>query len=137
MARPRTGRWLRWPAGRLAFGADYNPEQWPREVWDDDVRLMREAGVNIVSLAIFSWARLQPAEGQWDFDWLDEVMDLLHADGIGVDLGHRHRLAAALADHQAPGDPAGDPHRARRCGRAPGSTGDPPRRSSGRTRCAW
>ncbi|MGW7078245.1 beta-galactosidase [Streptomyces sp. NPDC054866] len=83
-------RLLRGPDGdaapRLAYGADYNPEQWPRAVWEEDVRLMREAGVNIVSLGIFSWARIQPAEGAWDFAWLDEVMDLLHAGGIGVDL---------------------------------------------------
>ncbi|WP_460716361.1 beta-galactosidase [Nocardioides dilutus] len=85
---------MRWPEsvkggtvrGPLGFGADYNPDQWDREVWDDDVRLMRQAGVNIVSLAIFSWARLQPAQDSWDFAWLDEVMDLLHAHGIAVDL---------------------------------------------------
>ncbi|MFC4117761.1 beta-galactosidase [Nonomuraea zeae] len=83
-------RWLRWPSEpsrpRLAFGADYNPEQWPREVWQEDARAMRHAGVNIVSLAIFSWARLQPGPGRWTFGWLDEVMDLLHAYGIAVDL---------------------------------------------------
>ncbi|MEV8360369.1 beta-galactosidase [Microbacterium sp. NPDC076895] len=83
-------RWLRWPerseTRRLAYGADYNPEQWPREVWAEDVRLMQEAGVNIVSLAIFSWARLQPERDTWTFDWLDEVIDLLHANGIAVDL---------------------------------------------------
>ncbi|WP_426503512.1 beta-galactosidase [Dactylosporangium sp. McL0621] len=83
-------RWLRWPSEpdrpRLAFGADYNPEQWPREVWRDDVRAMKTAGVNIVSLAIFSWARIQPREGVWDFAWLDEVMDLLHGNEIAVDL---------------------------------------------------
>jgi beta-galactosidase len=70
----------------LAFGADYNPEQWPREVWKEDVRAMRAAGVNIVSLAIFSWARIQPAEDVWDFGWLDEVIDLLHRNGIAIDL---------------------------------------------------
>ncbi|MFE2280593.1 beta-galactosidase [Streptomyces sp. NPDC059454] len=74
------------PAPRLVYGADYNPEQWPRTVWEEDVRLMREAGVNLVSVGIFSWARLQPAEDTWDFAWLDEVMDLLHQGGIGVDL---------------------------------------------------
>ncbi|WP_310739532.1 beta-galactosidase [Microbispora sp. H10830] len=83
-------RWVRWPSdpgrARLGFGADYNPEQWPREVWDEDMRAMRAAGVNIVSLAIFSWARIQPSEDVWDFDWLDEAMDLLHAHGIAVDL---------------------------------------------------
>ena len=82
-------RWLRWPGdggSRIGYGADYNPEQWPRQVWDDDVRAMRAAGVNIVSLAIFSWARLQPGPGEFDFDWLDDIMDLLHRNGIAVDL---------------------------------------------------
>lgn len=83
-------RWLRRPANAgstgLAYGADYNPEHWPREVWDEDVRLMRDAGVNIVSLAIFSWARLQPFQEEWDFAWLDDIMDLLHRNGIAVDL---------------------------------------------------
>jgi beta-galactosidase len=87
---PTPQRWLRWPSNtdtrRLAFGADYNPEQWPREVWAEDARLMRAAGVNIVSLAIFSWARIQPERDTWDFEWLDEVIDLLHANGIAVDL---------------------------------------------------
>jgi beta-galactosidase len=90
VGQPTSPRWLRWPqqpgTPRLAFGADYNPDQWPREVWDQDVALMREAGVNIVSLAIFSWARLEPVQGRYDFGWLDEVMDLLHAGGIAVDL---------------------------------------------------
>ncbi|MEW9555350.1 beta-galactosidase [Nonomuraea sp. NPDC050783] len=85
-----TPRWLRWPSDparpRLAYGADYNPEQWPREVWDEDMRAMRAAGVNIVSLAIFSWARIQPSADVWDFAWLDEAMGLLHAHGIAVDL---------------------------------------------------
>lgn len=89
MTHPARPQWLRRPdnvAPGLAYGADYNPEQWPREVWRDDVRLMREAGVNIVSLGIFSWAKLQPAENTWRFDWLDEVMGLLYDNGIAVDL---------------------------------------------------
>jgi len=101
MTSPTPFRWLRRPGPHtpsgttsadahtpsgLSYGADYNPDQWPREVWDEDVRLMREAGVTVVSLAIFSWARIQPTEDTWDFAWLDEVMDLLHAHGITVDL---------------------------------------------------
>ncbi|WP_243076447.1 beta-galactosidase [Microbacterium sp. SS28] len=70
----------------MLYGADYNPDQWPEDVWDEDVRLMREAGVNIVSLGIFAWSRLQPAEGEWDFDWLDTVIAKLHAGGIQVNL---------------------------------------------------
>ncbi|WP_020138453.1 beta-galactosidase [Streptomyces sp. 351MFTsu5.1] len=72
---------------RLAYGGDYNPEQWPESVWDEDVRLMREAGVTMVSVGIFSWALLEPEPGGYDFGWLDRVMDLLHENGIRVDLG--------------------------------------------------
>ncbi len=77
----------RWPAvDGIVFGADYNPEQWPEDVWAEDVRLMQEAGVNLVSLAIFSWALLEPEPGRYEFGWLDRVVDLLHAHGIAVDL---------------------------------------------------
>lgn len=72
--------------GRMRYGADYNPEQWSRDVWHEDVRLMREAGVNIVSLGIFSWALLEPRPGEFDFGWFDEIIDLLHTNGIDVDL---------------------------------------------------
>ena len=70
----------------MLYGADYNPDQWPEDVWDEDVRLMREAGVNIVSLGIFAWSRIQPTEDVWDFGWLDSVIDKLHAGGIQVNL---------------------------------------------------
>lgn len=70
----------------MYFGGDYNPEQWPEEVWDEDVRLMGEARVNLVSVGIFAWARLQPDEGEFDFDWLDRLLDKLHAGGIAADL---------------------------------------------------
>ncbi|MFJ8333256.1 beta-galactosidase [Streptomyces sp. NPDC094437] len=70
--------------GRVLFGGDYNPEQWPEEVWQEDVRLMREAGVNSVTVGVFSWARLEPRPGEREFGWLDRLMDLLHAAGIGV-----------------------------------------------------
>jgi beta-galactosidase len=72
--------------GRLAFGGDYNPEQWPESVWQQDVELMREAGVNLVSLGIFSWALLEPAEGRYDLSLLDRVVELLHANDVKVDL---------------------------------------------------
>ena len=77
----------RWPeVDGIVFGADYNPEQWPEQVWAQDVSLMREAGVNLVSLGIFSWALLEPNEGHYDFGWLDRVVDLLHEGGIAVDM---------------------------------------------------
>ncbi|HEY7008434.1 MAG TPA: beta-galactosidase, partial [Jatrophihabitantaceae bacterium] len=72
--------------GQIAFGGDYNPEQWPEDVWHEDVALMREAGVNLVSLGIFSWALLEPAEGEYDLSLLDKAIGLLHENGIKVDL---------------------------------------------------
>ncbi|GIH18607.1 beta-galactosidase [Rugosimonospora africana] len=87
-------QWIRWPANVLArfdgepvaFGGDYNPEQWDESVWPEDVRLMREAGVNLVTVGVFAWSTLQPAPDRWNFGWLDRVLDLLHAGGIAVDL---------------------------------------------------
>ncbi|WP_232525035.1 beta-galactosidase [Nocardioides mangrovicus] len=77
-----------WPAAPrgIAFGGDYNPEQWDERVWLDDVRLMGEAGVGLVSVGIFSWALLEPAPGRFEFGWLDRVLDLLHRHGVSVDL---------------------------------------------------
>ncbi|MFC1440290.1 beta-galactosidase [Streptacidiphilus sp. N1-10] len=71
----------------LAFGGDYNPEQWPEEVWAEDMALMREAGVNAVSVGVFSWALLEPSPGVFTFDWLDRLLAMLHDNGIAVALG--------------------------------------------------
>ncbi|HKT04275.1 MAG TPA: beta-galactosidase [Rugosimonospora sp.] len=73
--------------GKIGYGGDYYPEQWPEEVWQEDVRLMREAGVNLVSVGIFAWAMLEPAPGEYDFGWLDRVLGLLHEGGVQVSLG--------------------------------------------------
>jgi beta-galactosidase len=77
---------LVWPTDGLSFGGDYNPEQWEPEVWREDIRLMREAGVNIVTLGVFSWQKLEPTDGQWDWSWLDEVVALLLEAGIAITL---------------------------------------------------
>ncbi|MGW4730891.1 beta-galactosidase [Streptomyces shenzhenensis] len=70
--------------GRILYGGDYNPEQWPEETWHEDVRLMRDAGVTTVTLGVFSWSTLEPHPGAREFGWLDRVMDLLHGAGIDV-----------------------------------------------------
>ncbi|WP_328535710.1 beta-galactosidase [Streptomyces sp. NBC_00344] len=72
---------------RILFGGDYNPEQWPEEIWPDDIRLMAEAGVNSVTLGVFSWAALEPRPGAREFGWLDRLMDLMHD----------HRMSVVLA----------------------------------------
>ncbi|MET8373748.1 beta-galactosidase [Micromonospora profundi] len=76
----------RWHGDGIYFGGDYNPEQWPEETWSEDVELMRRAGVNLVSVGIFSWALLEPTPGRFEFGWLDRVLGLLHDGGIQVDL---------------------------------------------------
>ncbi|WP_354529570.1 beta-galactosidase [Nakamurella sp. UYEF19] len=88
--------------GALAFGGDYNPEQWPESVWPEDVSLMQEAGVNLVSVGIFSWALLEPAPGQYDFGWLDRILDLLHAGGIAVDLANASATPPPWLSHRHP-----------------------------------
>jgi beta-galactosidase len=66
----------------MYYGVDYYPEHWPRARWDEDARLMRAAGINVVRLAEFAWALMEPEEGRYDFAWLDEAIALLGAQGI-------------------------------------------------------
>jgi len=70
----------------LWYGGDYNPEQWPREVWGDDIRLMTRAGVTVATVGVFSWAHLEPEDGLFEFAWLDDIIDRLHTAGIRIDL---------------------------------------------------
>ena len=89
MTQRRAFHWpqpLEGQQARIWYGGDYNPDQWPEEVWDDDVRLMKKAGVNLVSVGIFSWAKIETSEGVYDFDWLDRIIDKLGKTGIAVDL---------------------------------------------------
>lgn len=78
----------------ILYGGDYNPEQWMQEdenganpIWQEDLRLMRRAGVNLVNLGVFSWGSLQPAEEVFTFAWLDRILDLLTEQQIFVSLG--------------------------------------------------
>ena len=69
----------------LLHGGDYNPEQWrhmKEEIWPRDMQLAKAAGINTLSVGIFSWAVLEPREGEYDFSFLDEIMDLLAANGM-------------------------------------------------------
>ena len=70
----------------IGYGGDYNPEQWPESTWAEDIQLMAQAGVNLVTVGVFSWSRLQPGPGELTAAWLDRVLDLLADAGIGVDL---------------------------------------------------
>lgn len=75
------------PHPGVLFGCDYNPEQWDRATWIEDMALMREAGIGLVAINIFGWSSINPAPGVWNFEDLDAMMDLLHENGIRVNLG--------------------------------------------------
>lgn len=68
------------------YGADWNPEQWPEPVWHEDVALMRQAGVNLATVGVFAWGRLEPQPGRYTFDWLDRVLEVAHQAGVRVNL---------------------------------------------------
>ncbi|MEU8078533.1 beta-galactosidase [Catellatospora citrea] len=70
------------PTKSFFHGADWNPEQWPEQVWAEDLALMREARVTAATVGVFSWSRLEPTPGAYDFGWLDRVLDGLHEHGI-------------------------------------------------------
>lgn len=68
------------------FGGDYNPEQWDRSLWDEDIALMHRAKVSMVTVGVFSWSLLEPESGVFDFDWLEDIIERLGDAGIAVDL---------------------------------------------------
>jgi beta-galactosidase len=78
---------VRMPVPGVSLGCDYNPEQWSPDVWREDAALMRQAGVDLVAVNIFGWSNLEPSPGEYRFDDLDEVIELMHAQGIRINLG--------------------------------------------------
>jgi beta-galactosidase len=75
------------PSSRLHLGAAYYPEHWPEERWPEDIRLMREAGLSVVRMAEFAWSTLEPAEGEFHFDWLERTISMLSRAGIATVIG--------------------------------------------------
>ncbi|MFA6504795.1 MAG: beta-galactosidase [Treponemataceae bacterium] len=72
---------------QIRFGVDYYPEHWPRDRWETDARLMREAGLEVVRMGEFSWAKMESDEGKFDFAWLEEAITVLAKEGIKTILG--------------------------------------------------
>jgi beta-galactosidase len=91
------------PPGRAMYiGVDYYPEHWPRERWETDIRLMKEAGFNIVRLAEFAWIDLEPREGQFEFGWLDDALQLLARYDVKAILGTPTAVMPAWVAHKYP-----------------------------------
>lgn len=80
---------------KILFGGDYNPEQWPEEIWEEDMRLFKLSHIDTVTLNVFSWAALQPDEDTYDFDRLDKIMDMVRKNGLKV------CMATSTAAHPA------------------------------------
>lgn len=93
----------------ILYGGDDNPEQRPEEVWPEDIALMREAGVTLVTIGVFAWGRLEPQPGRFDLDWLDRLLDLLAEAGIGVDLATPAASAPPWLAHDFPETSSVDP----------------------------
>lgn len=80
---------------KVLYGGDYNPEQWSEDVWEEDMRLFALAGIDIVTLNVFSWASLQPDEHTYCFEKLDKIVDLVEENGLKV------CMATSTAAHPA------------------------------------
>ncbi len=87
---------------RFFHGGDYNPEQWPPEVREEDMRLMKLAHWNLATVGVFSWVSLQPGPEEWDFGWLDAVMDKLAEGGMFACLATPTAAPPAWFSHQHP-----------------------------------
>lgn len=74
-------------ASPLLLGVDYYPDQTPESLWEEDARMMADAGLTNVRIAEFAWALMEPSEGKFDFDWLQRSVDILHRHDIAVILG--------------------------------------------------
>ena len=73
-----------WKQDKIAYGGDYNPEQWPQDSWEEDMRFIKLAHIDTLTLNVFSWASLQPSEEEYCFDKLDKIMDLARGNGMKV-----------------------------------------------------
>ena len=80
---------------KILYGGDYNPELWPEEIWEEDMRMFKLAHIDVVTLNVFSWAALQPDETTYDFTKLDKIMEYVRENGLNI------CLATSTAAHPA------------------------------------
>ncbi len=69
---------------RILYGGDYNPNQWEKDVWKEDMRIFRDARINTATVNVFSWAKIQPSEEVYDFSELDEIIEMLSEEGYDI-----------------------------------------------------
>ena len=78
---------------RILFGGDYNPNQWPKEVWKQDMAYFKDAHINSATINVFSWAKIQPSENEYNFTELDEIVDMLSNENYDIVVGEHPQLA--------------------------------------------
>lgn len=66
------------------YGGDYNPEQWPEDTWQDDIKVFKQAAINSATVNVFSWALLEPQEGEYDFSKLDRIITTLSKANFNI-----------------------------------------------------
>ena len=69
---------------RILYGGDYNPNQWPEEIWKEDMRIFRNARINSATINVFSWAKIQPSEHEYRFDELDRMSRFFYVQEIRI-----------------------------------------------------
>ena len=69
---------------KVLYGGDYNPEQWTHEIWQDDMRLLKNANIDTATINVFSWAKLQPNEETYDFSELDAIVEMLTREKFNI-----------------------------------------------------
>ena len=69
---------------RILFGGDYKPNQWPKEIWEEDIRIFKKASINSATVNVFSWAKIQPSENCYDFEELDQIIEKLSTEGFDI-----------------------------------------------------
>ncbi|MCZ8523666.1 MULTISPECIES: beta-galactosidase [Paenibacillus] len=87
---------------KMFYGGDYNPEQWDKPIWDEDMRMFQLAGIDVATVNVFSWALLQPSENEYNFELLDEIMDKLHENGLYACLATSTGAHPAWMAHRHP-----------------------------------
>ena len=72
------------PFKRILYGGDYNPNQWGKEIWKEDMRIFKDARINSATINVFSWAKIQPSEEIYNFTELDEIIDMLSRENYDI-----------------------------------------------------
>lgn len=99
---------------KIAYGGDYNPDQWTKEIWDEDFKLFKEANVNMITLPVFSWSRIETSPGIYDFEWLIEILDRAKEANISICLATSTAVQPAWLSKRHPEILPTDAHGQRR-----------------------